>query len=124
MPRLIAAHDWVYDRHGHAWHCTVCAAPHTGLGPSRTPPAAGCRGADALVDETTRWGRTQHDGGGLDELVAVSRPGAEITQVHLERMDTGAWWLRIGLADSTSITVNLHTAAGQPRTITGFVEED
>ena len=59
------------------------------------------------------------DDGKLDEVVVE-----HAKHVHLERMDQGAWWMRIELADGSAIVVNL--AARRPGTtlVEGIAERE
>lgn len=120
----MADHIWEYDRVDREWRCTVCAAPYTGRGPSRPPPPGDCEGMDAYVKHEHPWGRSGYDGGGLDELVAVSTPDRPIGHVHVERMDTGAWWMRIHFTDGSGVAVNWWVPRGQPRTVSAMFEGD
>ena len=59
------------------------------------------------------------DVGGLDDLVAEG-----VKFFHLERMDEGAWWMQLHLADGSSIVVWLTTARPASTKITGRAERE
>lgn len=66
------------------------------------------------------WLERHDDDGGLDEVCVW----APIKFLHVERMDTGAWWMRADLGGGRAVMFHL-SAKNQSRTVvSGRVEED
>ena len=59
------------------------------------------------------------DQGGLDEVVAT-----DVRLVHLERMDKGAWWMRLDLADGSAIVVDLFARRPGHTKVEGTAERE
>lgn len=117
MADPVRVHDWLFDEADRVWHCAACSKPVTGRGPTRPPPDGVCAGESAFRKAERPWGRFQEDGGGLDEVVMTEG------MAHLERMDTGAWFLGLYPKDGPSIIVNLWAGSG-PRMVAGALEEE
>lgn len=93
-----------------------------------TPHSEGeaCR-PDNIRCEGPHYGEAKHSGwlerydaAGLDEVFV----DAPIKCFHLERMDVGAWWMRLDLHDGRGVVVNLCAKRPSRTEVSGMVEEE